>query len=107
MAKQETSAGCYPGERLMGLSLRRAGNSDIDTLGCPAPAGESPVNPRKPGGFNSAGTKRAGDTAGASYSPFPPTAPADYKGGVGTGQGKGMHGAAKNAAKRSCSGDNC
>jgi hypothetical protein len=103
----ETKAGSSPGARLFGLSLKRAGDSMIEATGRPGAFGESPVVAHKGAKFSPSGTARAGSTAGGSYSPFPPTAGADYKGGVGTGQGKGSQGSDQKPAKRSCSGDNC
>lgn len=53
-------AGSKSGKALMGLSLKRAGNTHIAATGCPAPVGQSPTTV-KTGGFNSPGTTRAGD----------------------------------------------
>jgi hypothetical protein len=48
-------AGSMSGAKLMALSLKRAGSNWIEATGCPGTiAGKA--------GFNSAGTKRAGDT---------------------------------------------
>ena len=106
-ANAVTKAGSESNARLMGLSLKRAGDSLIEATGRPGAAGESPIVTHKGAKFSPSGTSRAGSTAGGSYSPFPPTAPADYKGGVGTGQGSGSHGSKQGVAKHSCSGDNC
>jgi hypothetical protein len=105
--KQETSAGAYPGARLMGLSLKRAGDSMIEATGRPGAAGESPVMAPKGAKFIGGAMQRAGSTEVAGM-PAAPTAPEAYKGGTGTGQGKGSQGAAKDGmGKRSCTGANC
>jgi hypothetical protein len=91
MADRETCAGSYPGAKNMGLSLKRAGSSYVECTGEMGAAGESPKVP-KGHKFSPSGTSRKGSTSGESYSPYAPTAPDDYKGGVGTGQGKGSQG---------------
>ena len=91
MAGKETCAGAYPGAKNFGLSLKRAGSSYVECTGEMGAAGESPSTPKVPGGFKSAGTRRAGSTKYADY-PNEKTANAAYRGGVGTGQGKGSQG---------------
>jgi hypothetical protein len=84
---KETCAGSYPGAKNFGMSLKRAGSSYVEATGEMAAAGESPKVP-KGHKFSPSGSSRKGSTAGGSYSPYAPTAPDAYRGGVGTGQGK-------------------
>jgi hypothetical protein len=104
MARTETCAGSYPGAKNMGLSLKRAGSSYVEETGEMGAAGESPSMP-KGHSFSGGGMKRAGSTEVAGM-PAAPTARAEYKGGVGTGQGSGSQGSKQGAAKRSSTGAN-